>query len=230
MESIEGSATTATSGYDVNDNTFGDSFIHKPKWSNDEWSINSSENSSIHIDDTMDVCNYRIVENFKMNKADVVTNSTQYESNDNSEVDWNSCFFDDSSNDKLIALEDTLEICNYRRAPIEANALAESKVATTDDAIFIEYQPNLKQFLRNISAVDTNDYIENQSIELFNEPSNESPATLNDTMDVFSYRHKAYKGAVKQQTAQPKTPTRCNKENARYFNKVVIPKHLFGTP
>ena len=229
MESVEGTAKTAIGGYDVNDNTLGDSFIRKAKWSDDEWSINSSENSKTHIDDTMDVCNYRIVEKFKVNQADVVTNSTQYELIDNSEVDWNSCFFDDSSNGKLIALEDTLEICNYRRAPIEAKTLAESKVAT-GDAVVIKYQPNLKQFLNNISAVDTNDYIWNQSIELFDESSNESATRLEDTMDVFSYRHKAYKGAIKQQMAQPKTPARGNMENAKYFNKVVIPKHLFGTP
>lgn len=221
LDSIEGIATTAIGGYDVTDNSLGDSFIHKAKWSDDEWSVNSSEISKTHIDDTMDVCNYRIVEKFKVNKVDELI--------DNSEADLNSCFFDDSSNGKLIALEDTLEICNYRRAQIEVKALAESKVAP-GDAVVIEYQPKLKQFLNNISAVETTDYVWNQSIELFDDSPNESAARLNDTMDVFSYRHKAYKGAMKQRMAQPQTPARGSMDSARYFNKVVIPKHLFGTP
>lgn len=237
-ESIESVMNTATLGFDAKNSTTDDSFIHKVDWSDDEWSMGSSENST-KMDDTMDVYNYRIAEKYNIKKVSVaIEPSPISEVLDTSGLGWNTYFFDDSSNKgKLIKLEDTLEICSYRRASIESNATdtVSDSSGSTNDTVVINYMSKKNdqrvQFadslqiedFSNVSMFDTSHFIWDESSGLLNESS----VRMEDSMDIFSYRHKSTE-LIHQRVAP--LPARRSWSTAKLFDKMVIPNSLFRTP
>lgn len=233
MESVMN--TTTTDGFDTNEVTFDDSFIHKRAFSDDEWSMHSSENS-MGINDTLDIYNYRIVENYNVNKVSPeIAKTPKYEVLDKSNLGWNTYFFDDSLNtSQLIDLEDTLNICHYRRASTDSNAtetVSEETLYLTYESVVSEYTDQksvqrvqhydsmeFNQF-SNVSTVG--DFIWDQSSDLLYN----SFTAMEDSLDVFSYRRKS----SQQQISHETVPARGSIEDAKYFNRMVIPNHLFGT-
>lgn len=232
MESVMN--TTTTGGFDTKEITFDDSFIHKRAFSDADWSMHSSENS-MGMNDTMDIYNYRIVENYNVNKVSTeIAKTPKYEVLDKSDLGWNTYFFDDSTNtSQLIELEDTLDVCHYRRASTDSNATetaSEESSFLTYESVVNEYTDQksvqrvqhsdsmeLNKFL-NVSTAG--DFIWDQSSGLLYNTF----TALEDSLDVFSYRQKS----LQQQMPHEKSPARGSIEDAKYFNRMVIPNHLFG--
>lgn len=233
MESVTN--TTVTGGFDIKEVTFDDSFIHKRAMSDDDWSMHSSENS-IEINDTMDIFNYRIVENYNVNKVNKeIAKTPKYEVLDKSELGWNKYFFDDSSNtSQLIDLEDTLDVCHYRRASTDSNStetVSKESSFLTYESVVIEYTDHTSvQREQHSNSMEHNQFLDISTVGdfIWDQSSNllyNSFTDMEDSLDVFSYRRKS----SQQQMSHKKPPARGSIEEAKYFNKMVIPNHLFGT-
>lgn len=189
-----------------------DSSMFRNEWLNEEFDdfdlgssafrYNTSTNQSkVHVtfNDSLDVCNYRIIQNYAVNKRE--------------NLNWD--FLDESieflkCDDSIIKLEDSLDICNYRKLSQQT----QTEEMETHEPV-AETSPD--------GAINTskNGYL-NKTYDLCakEEEDHALSSKLDDSIHVYKYRCSS---------SQPKTPARCDHFTARYFDKCVVPLALFET-
>lgn len=162
--------------------------------------VSSVRKKANNVNDSLDVCHYRIIQNYAVNKVPnfaggaALSDSTDF---DMSDPDSNGYFFDQSNDDvALVNMQDTLDVCNYRR-PARINL---TNILIDNDANAHSYHDVIAEYSFNELTVD----------EL-----NESINKMEDTLDVCSYR----RGIARQSL----TPARCEPWMSTYFNKCIVP-------
>lgn len=87
--------------------------------------------------------------------------------------------------------------------------------------------PQVKQISNvSISSGEITEYIWDQSSDFL---LNDTSIRMDDTMDIFSYRHSLSHSTGQRKVSLPKTPARFSINTAKLFDKMVIPKTLFST-
>lgn len=169
---------------------------------------NVKRKKSNKVNDSLDMCSYRLIQNYAVNKrsefaaSSALNISTDF---DISDPDGNGYFLDQSNDEcALINMEDTLDICNYRR-PTGKNL---TRILNAKEALVCRGM--IAEISFNKSTTDNSH---------LNEIS-KSKAAMEDTLDVCNYRRSL--------AAQSLTPVRCNPWTSNYFNKCVVPFALFS--
>lgn len=249
-ESLRQSVATrhTTTGIDVKNMSSDENFICKVQSYNIKNALaqtisnDASRTEIIKMEDSLDVCNYRIVKNFMVNKirAGQIA-SPKYEVFDASNLVWNTCFFNQTN--ESFQMDDTLDICNYRHDRVVDDMPTAEQTMLTYKSGLVEYSNNREciQFTNSrkfkpiasdskSSSTETNAYVLNQSPVRSKLNVNESIASMNDTMDVCCYRHSNMDHATAR-VSKPITPANWNRKYARYFGKTLHPIALFkATP
>lgn len=111
----------------------------------------SAQKKSKQVNDSLDVCNYRMIQNYAVNRVpmsnhDYVRGAASHESSSFDLSDSVSFYFMDQSSDDLaiINMEDTLDVCNYRRPVCNnlSSILIDQDNTLTYDDVIAEYSFN----------------------------------------------------------------------------------------
>lgn len=113
------------------------------------------------VNDTLDVCNYRVIENYTVNKVPNLNESNDF---DMSDSDGNGYF----------NMEDTLDICSYRRNNLASGSNDQGESTLVDPNVIAEYSSNK-------STTD----------DQHMDGLNKSITKMEDTLDVCYYRRKS---------------------------------------
>lgn len=230
---MKNQSNSMTSGNDAQNMSSDDNFLHKVHWysvanasARDFKARNQSKNAD-KMDDSMDVCNYRIIENYTVNRINVELASPKYEMLDASGLGWNTCLFNKSSN-----VEDSLDICNYRQNSGEDNSIdAAPGQQSSCESVIVGY-PNQKKARRVTFASSSklNNVLNASSFEKsvfsLDQSCDSSPVTtMEDSIDIYSYRQNAprkpFKRNLSKDDAKLDSPIVCK----RYFR--IVPNALF---
>lgn len=203
--------TTLQSSIDSNTISTDDSFKLANDWIHDKCDSFDLDSSAflysaaanfakVHVtfNDSLDVCNYRIIQNYVVNKRE--------------QLNLNDSLFDESidllkCDDSFIKLEDTLDICSYRRPSLQST-----------EEIIVE-EPDIAAFQNSINS-NTSIIEYSGKMDDLGTKDNASTDKLEDSINIYNYR---------SSKSQLKTPTRCDYFTARYLNKCVVPFALFDT-
>lgn len=120
-----------------------DYFIRKMRCIDNECSIDT--NSFVMLEDTLDVCKYRIIERYAVNRM-----------NTSNTVDvWGMFFVDKSAVE--FKMEDTLNVCNYRKFEMPCNNQKKGMTATaktTNQSILPEQSVVVDYHMKNVGQID----------------------------------------------------------------------------
>lgn len=218
------------------------SFMRRRRsWFDDASSSIDESMDGFVLEDTLDICNYRIVEKYDVNR---VKRSEEDDSSFNCEetnvsVEWND-FQDSMEQPEVISmiqfkdnLEDTMSVCNYRRrvpvGPTNSfndshahNSTSQSAESIVEIYSFDESSDSNAQFN---GSTESNAYLSTQSTTFLT--ANESRAELDDSMQICSYRRSSMDEINGAYGYKIKTPTRSSRSIAFYLAKTVVPKALF---
>lgn len=171
---------------------------------------NAPENVN-KVNDTLDVCNYRVIQNYAVNKVPMSTSgvaSNESNSFDLSDPNGSRYFFDQSTTDNLemVKMEDTLDVCYYRRQ-VDNNL---SNILNDQEST-LAYHDVITELKFNESTIK-------------DEPNTSSVSQMmEDTLDVCYYRRKPAKESL--------TPIRYSPWMSSHFNKCHLPfTHFSPSP
>lgn len=176
----------------------------------------SAPKKSNEVNDSLDVCSYRIIQNYAVNKVPMSHNDyvRATASNESASFDLSNSvcdfhFMDQSTDDLAINnMEDTLDVCNYRRS--DRNNL--SSILSDADSTLV-YDDVIAKYSCNKSIIDAEHMDE----------ANESMGKMEDTLDVCNYRRR-----LAMQSLTPQRYTPCM---SLHFNKFHVPfAHFSPSP
>lgn len=185
-------------------------FIEKmgQRWMQSTTYFSNAQKMSNKVNDSLDVCNYRAIKNYAVNKVSNFACGAAINENidfDLSGLDGNGYIFDQSINDMAIVnMEDTLDVCSYRR-PVHRN------VPNIRDESTLVYHDTIADLSFNKSTAD------GQHMNQLDETT----IKMEDTLDVCNYRHQ-------HAPSQSLTPVQYNTWMSSHFNKCLVPFALFS--
>lgn len=177
--------------------------------------LSNARKKSNEVNDSLDVCSYRAIQNYAVNKVSNFAGGADLNGNTNVDMfdpDGNQYFFDQSNNDvAIVNMEDTLDICSYRRS-IRNNL---TNILNDQEESTLVYHDVIAENSFNKSTIDGQHMNE---LEL-----DKSILKMEDTLDVCSYRRRS--------TIQLLTPVRYNPWISSFFNRYLVPfEHFSPSP
>lgn len=163
------------------------------------------------VNDSLDVCSYRIIQNYAVNKVPMSKYTSGLALNgsssfDLSDPDGNRYIFEQSTDDMaIVKMEDTLDVCSYRHS--DRNNLSQILIDQESTLVFHDVTG---EYSFDNSTVINHDF----------DATNESISKMEDTLDVCNYRRKLAKQSL--------TPIRYSPWMSSYFNKCHVPFALFS--
>lgn len=167
----------------------------------------SAQKKPNEVNDSLDVCNYRIIQNYAVNKVpmsnhDYVRGAASKESSSFNLSDSVSFqFMDQSADDLAISnMEDTLDVCNYRRS-VRNNL---PNILSDQDST-LDYNDVIAEYSFNNKSISDAEHMK----------PNESTDKIEDTLDVCYYRQQLAKQSL--------TPERHAPWMSLHFNRLTVP-------